>query len=177
MNIEIIEFYPVERDEEKNRITGTIRIKLVDLGIHLLGIWVVRENGRFFFSLPGRNSTHHVTKEIIRYPFISFENKELNKALMAQIHLKAPEFIERRLNDKENPLVFHPKQFPSSTKTEHQRTNENATEAKKTASIDVPDHAKNKRIKTASSFDKKCTNALPLKARNHSLHGGNKKSG
>lgn len=34
MNIEIIEFYPIEKKGDYLYLTGTLRVKLPDLGIH-----------------------------------------------------------------------------------------------------------------------------------------------
>jgi len=165
MNIEIIEFYPIDRDEEKNKFTGTIRIKLPDLGIHILGIWVSKHNGNFYFSMPGRKAPHHETKEIIRYPFISFEDREKNQALIAAIREQAPQFIERRLADTENPIVFPQKQSHFTKKTESQRTRENGTKTKRTASTTTLKQPQKKIIQQR-------TQPLVIgKSRNHSLHG------
>jgi len=133
MNIEIIGFYPIELNEAKELLNGTLRIKLPDIGIHILGVFVSKRNGSWFFSLPGRKSEHHETGEQIRYPFIVFENRDQQKDLMAAIREKAPIFIEKRLADTENPLIFPERQKKEEKNPLPQKVKNNATEAKATA--------------------------------------------
>lgn len=133
MNIEIIEFYPNEWREEKGSLTGTLRVRLADFGIHILGVFVSKRNGFWFFSLPGRKSEHHETGEKIRYPFIVFEDHERQKGLMAAIREKAPIFIEKRLADTEKPLIFPDRQKMTKNKPLPSKVKNIATEAKTTA--------------------------------------------
>lgn len=106
MKIEIIDFYPLERNEKKEFLTGTLRIKLPDIGIHILGIFVSKKKDYWYCSLPGRIGTHHQTGESVRYPLIVFEDNEKQKALINAIREQAQIFIEGRLSDEENPLIF-----------------------------------------------------------------------
>ena len=46
MKVEVIEFYPLEYKKEKEFLCGTLRIKLPDIGIHLLGIFVSKTKNR-----------------------------------------------------------------------------------------------------------------------------------
>lgn len=46
MNIEILEFYPLEKNDEKQNLTGTLRIRLVEFEIEILGIYVSKERER-----------------------------------------------------------------------------------------------------------------------------------
>lgn len=48
-NVEIIEFYPIERNESKKTLNGTIRVKLPDLGIYVSKI----KDRWFFICLQG----------------------------------------------------------------------------------------------------------------------------
>jgi hypothetical protein len=105
MNIEIVEFYPLEFNENNGFLSGTLRIKL-DIGIHILGIYVAKRKDSWFFQLPGRMSTHHEAGEPIRYPFICFEDREKYCELMEALKTQGRAFIEKRLVDTENPLKF-----------------------------------------------------------------------
>lgn len=116
MNIEIIEFYGIDRDDHRNILTGTLRIKLSDIGIHILGIFVSKRNDSWFFSLPGQKSFNHETEKEIRYPFITFEHRDQQKELIIAIREKAPIYIEKRLADTKNPLIFLERQKGSSNK-------------------------------------------------------------
>lgn len=106
MNVEIVEFYPIEWKKERESLTGTLRIKLSDIGIHILGVFVSKRNGSWFFALPGRQGFDHEAGKKIRYPCIVFEDRDNQKELIEAIKEKAPAFIEMRLADTENPLKF-----------------------------------------------------------------------
>lgn len=111
MNIEIIEFYPSSGDKEQ--LTGTLRVKLPDIGIHILGVSVLKNKNFWRFSLPGRNGVDRQSGEAIWYPFVVFECKEKQKNLVDAIREKGRAFIEKRLEDTEIPLVF-PERKPQS---------------------------------------------------------------
>jgi hypothetical protein len=106
MIVEIVEFYPLSRNEAKGELTGTLRVRLPELGIHILGVFLSKRADAWYFTLPGREAVSHKTGERIRYPFIVFEDREKQKALMVSIREHGRSFIERRLTDTENPLIF-----------------------------------------------------------------------
>jgi len=105
MNIEILEFYPIERSQDEGFLSGTLRIRLPSLGIDILGIYAVRNKSVWSFSLPRGKSIHHDTGGICFYPFLSFNDKEKQKELMETIKEKGKAFIEAGLASGE-PLVF-----------------------------------------------------------------------
>lgn len=122
MNVEIAEFYPLTCDEAKGFLTGTLRIKLPDLGLHILGIFVFKQKDYWRFEIPGRTGRHHQTGEQIRYPFIVFEDRGQQRALIDAIREKGRAFIEKRLTDKENPLMFPVKKQQPTSKAVDQQT-------------------------------------------------------
>lgn len=122
MIVEIIEFYPLQRDEVKDTLTGTLRIKLPDLGIHILGIYLSKKKDYWHFILPGQKSTHHQTGEIVRYPVLAFDDPLKQKELIDAIRSNAPAFIEKRLADVENPLIFPDKKQQTKKATETQKS-------------------------------------------------------
>lgn len=130
MNIEVIEFYPTEYREDKGILTGTLRIKLPDIGIHILGIYVSKRKNSWFFTMPGRNGVHHETGESIRFPFLVFEDREKQKELLVAIREKGKAFIENKL-DAESPFsVMKGNQQPKIPKA-----CDNVTETKQATSI------------------------------------------
>jgi hypothetical protein len=131
MNVEIIDFYPLEQIEEKGFLSGTLRVKLPDIGIHILGIFVSKCKNRWHFVMPGRQGTYHQSGDKVRYPFIVFEEREQQKALIDAIREKAPSFIENRLTDTGNPLSFPPKKVTSRPLQVKQTTKEAKPEVKK----------------------------------------------
>lgn len=143
--IEIIEFYPLEINEEK--VTGTLRISLPDIGIHILGIYVSKFKDRYSFSLPGRNGIHHETGENVRYPYIVFEDRAKQKELIAQIREKGRDFIEKRLADKENPLIFPQKRQQQPKQAESPMICNDAPEIKETMPIAKPETNQSNAVK------------------------------
>lgn len=115
MNIEIVDFYPIAIEEDEG-LTGTIRVRLLDFGIDILGIFVQKRKDSWYFTFPGKTARHHKTGEEIRYPFIVFEDREKQKVLMAAIRAQGRDFIEQRLADTENPLWLPVKKQPADAK-------------------------------------------------------------
>ena len=76
---------------------GTIKVRLIDFGIDLLGLFVSKKKNFWLFSLPGRNARHHKTAEKIHYLFFSFENRKQQRSLVAEIRKKGRVFIEQWL--------------------------------------------------------------------------------
>ena len=132
MNIEIIEFFPIELNKEKETLTGTLRVKLTDLGIHILGIFVSKRKDCWYFGLPGKKSIHHKTGELIRFTFLVFDDKDRQRELMDAVRKHGQAFIEKRLADTKNPLVFHKKNELSSKATPGQKKPDNEVEPKQT---------------------------------------------
>jgi len=138
MNIEVLEFFPFERDEDRDFLSGTLKIKLVDFGICVLGIYVTKKKNTWFFSLPGRTGTDHETGQEIRFPFVTFEDREKHKELIEAIRDQGRVFVEARLADTSKPLSFPAKK---ETKTGHSKTfkaNNEAVATKEAVSIAKP---------------------------------------
>ena len=135
MNIEIIEFYPIERNKEKDILTGTLRVKLPDIGIHILGIYVSKRKDCWFFVMPGKRAIHHQTGELIRFIFLVFDDKDRQRELMDAVRKHGQAFIENRLADTKNPLIFSQNQELSKKATPGQRKPDNATAQKQRAFI------------------------------------------
>lgn len=106
MNIEIIEFYPHEVNESKELLNGSLKIKLVDFGIVIMGVLVSKRKSIYFFTLPGRFCDSHDTGERIRFPYVVFEDPERQRTLINAIREKGISFIETLLNDPERSLNF-----------------------------------------------------------------------
>jgi|GEM_PF-3554396 len=132
MKIEIIEFFPMEYQKEKGILTGTLRIRLSDVGIHIMGIFVNKNKDHWFFVLPGQKGIHHQTGEIVRYPYVAFEEKEQQAQLINAIRQHAPAFIEKRLADTEKPLVWSQKQKIEDNKRRTSEKKDYTIEVKQT---------------------------------------------
>lgn len=138
MNIEVIEFFPLGCDAEKDSLSGTLKIRLLDFGVFIQGIHVSKRKKSWFFSLPGRQGTRHDTGEIRRYSFIMFEDRTQQQELVQQIREKGRLFIEQRLADTEKPPIFpqgKPKMSNGSSLTKARNP---ATEQKEKAMVAKP---------------------------------------
>lgn len=129
MNIEIVEFYPLELNKDKGFLRGTLRVRLPDLGLHILGIYVKKQKEFWYFMMPGREAISNETGEWIRYPFIVFEDRDRQRALIEAIRKRGRAFIEQRLADTENPLIFPKKQENDQNKSKYQSTCDKETAA------------------------------------------------
>lgn len=134
MNIEILEFYPIERNEEKGLLTGTLRIKLPDWRLHILGIHVSKRKDYWHFTLPGR--VNNDAEKPIRFPYVAFEDREKQRQLIDAVRSQAPCFIEKRLADTENPLIFPNRKRNPARPMDDKKSCDNTTCANKTVSIE-----------------------------------------
>lgn len=130
MKIEIIEFYPNEYCEEKRILTGTLRVKIPAIGIHILGIFVNKNKDYWFFTLPGQKGIDHQTGEKVRYPYITFENDDQQKELIEAIRKKAPLFIEERLVDIDKSLILSQNWKTNSSQVRTPKTKVSSMEVK-----------------------------------------------
>ena len=127
MNIEIIDFYPLYRDAYQ--YTGTIRLRIIDIGIDLLGVHVKRTKDRWFFNIPFKTGVDD-KGNAVQYPLISFEDKNKQRALVNSIREKAPAFIEERIKDPLKPIIFlekkqqFKKQLPKKPEIKHNCSND-----------------------------------------------------
>lgn len=98
MNLEVIEFYPLQN--KADFLEGTLKIKIVipGLNINCLGIYIQKKKNRWYIRLPSRKEMHHVTGKIISYPFFAFENSDIQKAFFDQLREKSQKFIENRIS-------------------------------------------------------------------------------
>lgn len=147
MNIEINEFYPIEHQEETDYISGTISVHIEDLKMNLLGIFVCRNKGKWNVLLPYKKGLCHKSDKSVNYPIVNFEPKERNRDLVNAIREQLPSFIERRLSDPDQPVVFpQRKQSVPKSKVEEK------VRPKAKVWVDPPPL---KRFETAHSMNKK----------------------
>lgn len=100
MNIEIVEFYPVDIYPESQGLTGSLRVRLPDLGVELLGCFVSKRGDTWFISLPSKKGVHHVTGALVSYPVLVFTDKEKTRELVNAIRSEGRKFVEKMIEDK-----------------------------------------------------------------------------
>lgn len=123
-------------------MSGTLRVKLPEIGIDILGIFAgKRPDGSYFFFLPVKYGIDAKTGQKVQYPIITFHDKEKRKALMETIREQGLAFIEKRLADQENPITFPKKKINEPKLDRQSKPLENSTDAKQKASIAKPKSA------------------------------------
>ncbi len=132
MKVEICEFYP---SESKGPLIGTLRVKLVDQGIDLLGVQVFFRDGRWFIRMPSRQGIHHETKKPVWFPLVSLSDPLLQRELISELQQQAPAFIEERFPGKLKTDLISPSQLKEKQpQQENERqTPTSAAAGKKTA--------------------------------------------
>lgn len=93
MNIEIVEFYPFQRDDKRGKMKGSLHIYIVDDDIDLRGVYVIKNRDNWFFGLPQQKGVDNETKQPVRYPVFSYMTREKNDKLRDAIIEKGKEYI------------------------------------------------------------------------------------
>lgn len=114
MKVQVLEFFAVEQNDSKGLLNGTLKVKLTDFGIIIMGILASKRKNVYFFTLPGHFCNSHLTGQKIRYPYIVFEDPEQQRALINSIREAGISFIEALIADPKRSLSFQPsKEAPS----------------------------------------------------------------
>ena len=101
MKIEIVEFYPYVNDEKKGILKGTLHAYIIDLGMDLRGIYVMKKKHKWFIGLPSKFGLDLETKKYVMYPIIEFTDKNKSLELKKQISNLGRKYIEENyLNGK-----------------------------------------------------------------------------
>jgi len=88
MKISILQYYPLEKNERRNRGTvGTLRIKLPETGIELLGIIVSKINKGYFFSIPFKRAGDENLKKLTQYPCFVFSDVDMQKDFIESLKI------------------------------------------------------------------------------------------
>lgn len=101
MNVEILEFFVQERD--KHYLTGTMKVRLIDFDMLIMGIYVTKSKTSWWFEMPFKTTRDKETNAKITYPVVTFLDREKTYILKSAIREKGIEFIQKYLQD--NPYV------------------------------------------------------------------------
>lgn len=121
MQIEIVGFYEIERNDEKEKLIGTLHVYLVDYGLDIRGCYVIRQKKGILILLPSKVGIDEDTGKKVQYPCVQFTDPEKNKELLIQIRYKGISYIldevlklkdKRKKNKKET--IFRAKVKKSS---------------------------------------------------------------
>jgi hypothetical protein len=132
MNVEVIEFYPISENERKGTLTGTIRIRLPDSGIHILGVIAEKKKNSCSFKIPYKKGFCHKTGADTNFPVLSFEDKERQRLFMEAVKEKGTEFIEAWLLKSDSREKQPLNELKAREQVEVKETYEKPIEAKGT---------------------------------------------
>jgi hypothetical protein len=99
MNVEIVEFYLIKRNTTSQKLEGSLRVRLTDFGIQLLGIYVTKSKTGWFFRTPHGRGTDPKTGATVYFPFLTFDDKQQHTVFMQAVREKGIPFIEKKLAD------------------------------------------------------------------------------
>lgn len=89
MQIEIVEFYPIEENKAPTVLVyGTLHVYLCDLNLDLRGINVMiakNKRNKLFVRLPSKRGIDPVTNKECFYPLISFTDTKKQKEMISTI--------------------------------------------------------------------------------------------
>ncbi len=104
MKFELVDFYPItdkNRGNLKKNALGTVHLYVIDLDLDIRGIRVNKQGKNIHFYLPHCVGFDNETGEKIRYPVISWTNKENHKEMMDFLHQQVkPEILGRLTGQK-----------------------------------------------------------------------------
>lgn len=103
MTIEIVDYYPLE--PKQNDLAGNLRVRHIEKGIEILGVFVAKKKNFWYFQLPGKKTKHVQTGQDVWYPHLDFGQGE-NKKILQEIKDKGIVFIENWILNKEKPKVI-----------------------------------------------------------------------
>lgn len=100
MRIEIIKFYEINRQDEKQHLIGTLHIYLPEIGLNIKGITVFKKKAYWHFRLPSKRTFDQSSGKEVDYACILFDEKEKNEALLSFLKNEGRKFVEDYLASK-----------------------------------------------------------------------------
>lgn len=135
MNLEIVEFYPERRDDDKGILEGSMRIGLPDLGIQILGVHVKKKGDSCLFRMPDKFMISEVTGKRMYYPVFTFDSNENKIKLMEKLKEKAKEYLCDWVKRPENMPNFLPVELKRSKEPRLPSFKKNTTQVIKTPKL------------------------------------------
>lgn len=102
MKFEYVGFYPWKGKKHVKMPLGTIHIYCIDLGLDFRGIKVFRGKERLFFMPPGSTTKDSETGKMVRYPFLSFTNKQDQDEMLRFMIEDCSKEVEKELSCLKN---------------------------------------------------------------------------
>lgn len=99
MTIEFVGFYPLISPIKIKKATliGTAHVFLVEERIDIRGIGVIKKNNNIWYSMPFKRDIDPETKKSIRYPVISFLDKDKQDQIIDCLKKACPKAMQEAL--------------------------------------------------------------------------------
>lgn len=96
MKIEILQYYEIDKSELRNKNTlGTLRIKMPEFGIELLGIIVSKTNKGYFFNIPFKRTGDKEGKSLVQYPCFVFSDEKMQKDFIESLKIVGTAYMTK----------------------------------------------------------------------------------
>ncbi len=102
MKIEIVEFYPFQKGEKKDKkMLGTIHVYLIDYKLDYRGILVFNSPTNYRYKFPGayQIDPSQDNKKIF-FPILAFQNQNDYDTLLDFLKKEGSEYIRKKLKEK-----------------------------------------------------------------------------
>lgn len=93
MDVEVVEFYTLERDDEKQILKGSLHVYLPDIDADLRGVMVRKRKDSWFFGLPTLFGVDPETGKRVKFPVFAFVNREKTDELKRLIRERGKDYI------------------------------------------------------------------------------------
>lgn len=93
MDIEVVEFYTMERDDEKQILKGSLHVYLPEIDADLRGVMVRKRKDSWFFGLPTLFGIDPDTEKKVKFPVFAFVSREKTDELKKLIREKGKDYI------------------------------------------------------------------------------------
>lgn len=100
MEVEIVDFYFKERNDEKERFTGSLHVYLPEIQVDVRNFFVLKYKQKWRFWFPIGFGIDPETGKKVRFPIFCFLDAEKNAKMLDAIRKKGIEFIEENYLSK-----------------------------------------------------------------------------
>lgn len=97
MDIEVVEFYTMERDDEKQILQGSLHVYLPEIDADLRGVMVRKRKDSWFFGLPILFGVDPETGKKVKFPVFAFVSREKTDELKKLIREKGKDYIIKNI--------------------------------------------------------------------------------
>lgn len=100
MEIEVVEYYPMEKKNKNARLLGTMHVYLCDEKIDLRGVKIYKGGKSYFVEVPFSYGIDEETKEKVKYPYLSFIENDKQEDFIKSLRAAAKTHLFELKNEK-----------------------------------------------------------------------------